>query len=98
MPTKVLSLTDASTLASRFFDTFHLRFGALYNRWQDERKYEDFEDYRDTVRRIVLEAGGTFIRLTKRFRLTFEMQGVVYDLFIKGDRIIMEEHTSEDEG
>jgi hypothetical protein len=49
------------------------RLGYLYDRWQDEREYEDFADYRTTAAQYVVAAGGEFVKLDKRpFMLHFK--------------------------
>jgi len=43
----------------------------LQARWQDEREYEDFQEYKDSMKKSVQEAGGEFRSLDKRFNLVF---------------------------
>ena len=49
----------------------------LYERWQDEKEYEDFNDYKACAKKAIENAGGTFVDLGKRpFRCIFVVQGV----------------------
>lgn len=66
--------TDIQKLANRV--------AYLYDRWQDERGYEDFADYRTTAAKYVVAVGGTFVKLDKRpFMLHFKYHEAnkVYD-------------------
>lgn len=38
----------------------------LYQRWQDEKEYEDIKDYGEVVRPMVEAQGATFLRMNKR--------------------------------
>jgi hypothetical protein len=54
----------------------------LYDRWQDERGYEDFADYRTAAAKYVVAVGGTFVKLDKQpFALHFQYSEAnkVYD-------------------
>lgn len=58
--------------------------GYLYNRWQDEREYEDFADYENEMRKL-LPAGFVFWRGTKRpFGFRFMLDGNAYALEMTG--------------
>ena len=46
--------------------------GYLFDRWQDEKEYEDFSDYVASMKKIIEGAGGKFVKMTKSpFRVTF---------------------------
>ena len=49
------------------------RLGYLYDRWQDEKDYEDFADYKGNIKRLLNDEGAKFIGLKQRpFELTYE--------------------------
>jgi len=54
----------------------------LHSRWQDEKDYEDFADYRRAASEWVQTAGAEFVKLTQRpFKLHFKYSddGEVFD-------------------
>ena len=60
----------------------------LYERWQDEKEYEDFADYEKVIKEAVDKIGGiTFIKGTKRpFGFQYELCGrrLQYAVKVKG--------------
>lgn len=53
-------------------------FSRLADRWDDEKEYEDFADYRDALRKL-LPADFTFVRATSQpFALEFMAGGAKY--------------------
>lgn len=53
-------------------EQFVERMSYLYDRWQDEREYEDFNDYRDAMVKAVGVIRGKFVKAHKRpFGCTF---------------------------
>lgn len=54
---------------------------ALYARWQDEGRYENFVDYQDMVDKKVTALGGEFRKMTKRpFAVDFAVDGALWQL------------------
>jgi hypothetical protein len=48
----------------------------LYNRWQDEREYEDFNDYVKPLQPIAAECGVEIVSMKKRpFSVVFTSDG-----------------------
>ena len=41
----------------------------LYDRWQDEKKYEDFADYIEQNKDFIEEFGLIFVKMTKNFKI-----------------------------
>ena len=54
---------NIENLLDKYIDTL----GYLRDRWQDEREYEDFSDYKKRVEEIFGEFGFTGITLSKGF-------------------------------
>ena len=51
--------------------SFGDRLFSLRDRWQDEREYEDFDDYKDEVKQSVgIYEGFSFLKMTKGFTIT----------------------------
>ena len=48
------------------FDQVIDKITYLYCRWQDEKDYEDFDDYVKEARKSVEKANGNFVKMTKR--------------------------------
>jgi prolyl oligopeptidase PreP (S9A serine peptidase family) len=48
----------------------------LYDRWQDEKEYEDIKDYAIPLTPAIEKAGGTNIKMLKRpFAVQFNFEG-----------------------
>ncbi len=63
--------------------TDHADFlGDLYGRWQDEKEYEDFNDYVGVMKKMILARSPkmtTFVRGSKRpFGITIQIPGFPY--------------------
>ncbi len=41
----------------------------LYDRWQDEKHYEDFDDYIEHAKNFIKECGLVFVHMTKGFKV-----------------------------
>jgi hypothetical protein len=41
----------------------------LYDRWQDEKEYEDFTDYIEHAKGFIEEFGLIFVKMTKSFKI-----------------------------
>jgi hypothetical protein len=41
----------------------------LYDRWQDEKEYEDFADYIEHAKDFIEEFGLIFVKMTKSFKI-----------------------------
>lgn len=62
------------------------QFMYLWERWQDEKEYEDFADYQNVMKSAVEQEGGKFLKMTKRpWYVEFELQGVVKYMQKKGN-------------
>jgi len=42
----------------------------LYDRWQDEKEYEDFADYIEQAKDFIVDFGLVFVKMTKGFKVT----------------------------
>ena len=56
------------------FDKYIDKLGYLRDRWQDEKEYEDFADYKKVVTEIFEEFGFTNIKLSKGFMIKCQNQ------------------------
>ena len=57
----------------------------LRERWRDEGKYEDFNEYITVIKNSVEKQGYKFIKLTKTFSLTLEGKFATYCINLKGN-------------
>lgn len=59
--------------------------GNLKSRWQDEKEYEDFNEYINVIKQklLVINPNATFLKLTKAFTLTFKIPSNDYTFEIK---------------
>ncbi len=47
----------------------------LQDRWEDEKEYEDFEDYKNVINKMFLEYGFSQTKLYKNFKITTILEG-----------------------
>jgi hypothetical protein len=58
--------TAVKTTALAFFDEVYETLSDLYGRWQDEKEYEDIEDYRAPFVEVAKKHGVRIVKMTKR--------------------------------
>ena len=59
--------------ANHLLEKVIARLGYLFDRWQDEKDYEDFADYKGNIERLLNDEGAKFIGLKQRpFELTYD--------------------------
>ena len=64
-------------------------FDYLEGRWQDEKGYEEFSEYRTVAERSVTENGFEFVSLeAEPVRLTFKKGNTEYELSVNNDQIV----------
>ena len=73
---------NASTIeALNFFNKAQATFEMLYDRWQDEKAYEDINDYQKPLESIARECGITITKMTKRpFGCHFSVDNKIFAL------------------
>lgn len=54
------------TNAEKLYNNLDTLMTNLYCRWQDEKEYEDINDYGDVLKPRIEEVGGRMIRMLKR--------------------------------
>ena len=73
-------------IAQNFFYEMEGLMSALYCRWQDEKEYEDIEDYMKVVLPEVVKIGGTFDKMKKRpFGFTYKLADATYQIFVRAN-------------
>lgn len=66
-------------LANKFFEDSQNLVGNLYGRWQDEKEYEDINDYGKPVQKALEKIGGKLVSMHKKpFGFTYELGGYQY--------------------
>jgi len=60
----------------------------LKNRWKDEKEYEDFNEYIESMKKAVEEIGVHFVALNKRFAFTWEFKGQTFKTWFRRNRIV----------
>jgi hypothetical protein len=69
-------MSTPSINALRFYEAGETLFLSLSARWQDERQYENIEDYRTVLLPLAMEHSVTIERMTKRpFGCEFTTEG-----------------------
>lgn len=61
-----MNIKEPSAMDS-LFDKYINKLGYMRDRWQDEKEYEDFDEYKKVVKEIFEEFGFTKITLSKGF-------------------------------
>ena len=59
---KPISETSPGLIAFRAVQS---KLEYLYDRWQDEKEYEDFSEYKETLEKAFTEQGATVTKVTK---------------------------------
>jgi len=77
--------TARKALANKIFEEMQEFLTQLYGRWQDEKEYEDFADYKAIVAKTFSEKYPVSdISLAKRpFAVTFTLADCVYVITVK---------------
>ena len=53
----------------------------LYDRWYDEKDYEDINDYAEPIKTEVEKIGGQFLKMSKKpFGFTYQLADATYQL------------------
>ena len=75
-----MTITESPAIAaSDFFTAVADTTGYLYERWLDEKDYEDINDYLPVVAKIADEFGVSIVKMTKRpFGFHFTVDGRTY--------------------
>jgi hypothetical protein len=56
---------EALTKANTIFNQMKEKICYLYDRWQDENEYEDFNEYKDVAKKHAESFGVIFVGMTK---------------------------------
>ena len=56
----------------------------LYDRWQDEKEYEDFADYIEQAKNFITDFGLVFVKMTKGFKVTVRHIDTLVEIKITG--------------
>jgi hypothetical protein len=80
-------MTTAPTTpeALAFCDKAFKMMAYLYERWADEKDYEDLNEYLEPLRPVAVETGVELLAMTKRpFGVKYRVAGKTFHAFIKG--------------
>jgi len=62
--------------------------GYLYDRWQDEKYDEDFNDYSKKMEYKIVDLGGKFVKASRRpFGCQFDLDNCRYKIFVGSGKI-----------
>ena len=74
-----MTTNTTAVKACALFETMMKPMMSLYDRWQDEHEYEDFNDYADLLKKEVELRNGVFVKATKRpFGFHFKVDDRTY--------------------
>lgn len=69
--------------AEEIWKSCEIRVSYLFSRWQDEKEYEDFNEYVKVMKQLIEELGGKFIKGYKRpFGFSYELNGQKFQITI----------------
>tara|TARA_R110000824_G_scaffold20974_1_gene78641 strand:- start:630 stop:920 length:291 start_codon:yes stop_codon:yes gene_type:complete len=60
---------NRTTQADKFLNREANRLGYFRDRWEDEKDYEDFEEYRAAIKKLFEENGFSDVKVNKRFTI-----------------------------
>ena len=87
-PKKIVQQHEPSKNAAGFFKESVETFGYLYNRWLDEKDYEDINDYQLPLNAIAQKFGVTILKMNKKpFGCDFTVDGKTYKISVSATRI-----------
>jgi hypothetical protein len=71
--------------AKKFFDAAQSQMEYLWSRWQDEKQYENINDYSKPLEPIAEECGVKIVKMTARpFSCQFSVDGILWELRMTG--------------
>ena len=74
-------MNEEKTVAETIYEKLQTSVIDLSCRWNDEKEYEDINDYGDVLKTKVEELDGTFVKMTKRpFGFTFTVDDAKYKI------------------
>jgi hypothetical protein len=80
------SKENRSTYMNNLLKSVQGKLVALYERWQDEKQYEDFEEYKKVLEAEVLKhspISNTQVKsIDKKFNITLVIPGFIYEVII----------------
>ncbi len=67
--------------ARKIFEELENTMTNLYCRWQDEKEYEDFEDYKKIIADKLIPYDAKFLSMSKRpFAVKFQLSNATYEI------------------
>lgn len=87
-PKQTTAQNHSSKNAADFFNESVDKFGYLYNRWMDEKEYEDIKDYQLPLNPIAKKFGVTILKMNKKpFGCDFTVDGKTYKITVSATRM-----------
>lgn len=74
-------MTDQERMktAETIYIQLEILMSNLWNRWQDEKEYEDFEEYKKVVNKALIKYGALLTKMTKSpFAFTYSLSNAMY--------------------
>jgi hypothetical protein len=82
-----MSEQERKEKALQLFEKLQNLMVNLYSRWQDEKDYEDINDYGVNIKKYVVEIGGEFIKMNKRpFGFVYKLENAIYQVIVRSSR------------
>jgi hypothetical protein len=82
-------MTDIVTIPDILMNALGEHLGYLRDRWQEEKEYEEFDDYVLSVKNNT-PPGFEFVSLTRRFEATFTRDGKRYVMKANGRSVTLD--------
>lgn len=85
---------DTPEKRAKYMDAFisssETYLGTLYQRWQDEKEYEDINDYKKAMNTNIIPKDMALLSLDKKFNLKLAIQGFPYNVLVSVKNRIIE--------
>ena len=86
MITSSMTVKERKTIAEKIFSSLEDVMSELYYRWQEEKDFEDINDYGEVIASEVSKFGGKLIKMTKRpFGFHYRLGDAIYSISYSRD-------------
>lgn len=78
-----MTIQERMTLANKIYEDIEETIINLFYRWQEEKDYEDINDYALLIKPMIEQNGGILLNMNKRpFGVTYQLSDAVYQISV----------------
>lgn len=79
-----MSEQERKEKAMKLYEQLQNLMLTLHARWQDESKYENIDDYGESIEKHVAKIGGEFVKMNKRpFGFIYKLADATYQVMVR---------------